>query len=94
MSRIIQVSLSEGAYAELEREARATGASLSEQAAAILEERFGRPWPQRPDGDRKQSARERFEQHFGEVDLGHPTGTDNEAIDRDIVNEYAQRRAE
>jgi hypothetical protein len=36
----------------------------------------------------KQAARAEFERHFGEVDLGHPTGTDNEQIDTDLAREY------
>lgn len=39
--------------------------------------------------EEEQSARERFERHFGEVDLGCATGTDNAQIDADIAREYA-----
>ncbi|MBA2245580.1 MAG: SH3 domain-containing protein [Gemmatimonadetes bacterium] len=35
-----------------------------------------------------QAARERFERHFGEVDLGYATGVDNEQIDTDLASEY------
>jgi len=34
-------------------------------------------------------ARERFERHFGAVDLGYPTGADNPAIDGDLARAYA-----
>ena len=34
-------------------------------------------------------ARERFERHFGAVDLGYPTSADNEEIDADLEREYA-----
>ena len=34
------------------------------------------------------SARERFEQHFGEIDLGYSTGCDNDEIDADLAREY------
>lgn len=37
----------------------------------------------------KQVARERFERHFGEVDLGYATGVGNEEIDADLAQEYA-----
>jgi hypothetical protein len=36
-----------------------------------------------------QVARERFERHFGSVDLGYATGTDNEEIDADLARAYA-----
>jgi hypothetical protein len=39
--------------------------------------------------EERQKARERFESHFGEVDLGHPTGIDNEQIDEDLARAYA-----
>ena len=38
----------------------------------------------------RQAARTRFERHFGEVNLGAPTGADNDGIDADLAREYAQ----
>ena len=35
------------------------------------------------------AARERFERHLGAIDLGYPTGVDNEQIDADPAREYA-----
>jgi antitoxin YefM len=37
----------------------------------------------------KQAARERFESHLGEVDLGYATGVDNEQIDAELARAYA-----
>ena len=37
----------------------------------------------------KKAARERFERHFGKVNLGRATGADNEGIDADLVRAYA-----
>lgn len=39
------------------------------------------------DQHRQKSAR--LEDLFGSVSLGHPTGADNETIDRDLAQEYA-----
>lgn len=36
-----------------------------------------------------QALRQRFEHHFGAVDLGHPTGADNAIIDADLARAYA-----
>lgn len=36
----------------------------------------------------QKAARERLQQHFGAVNLGYPTGTDNESIDTDLAREY------
>ncbi len=35
-----------------------------------------------------QAARQRFRRHFGAVDLGYATGTDNDLIDADLEREY------
>lgn len=40
------------------------------------------------------SARERFERHFGEIDLGYATGLDNEQIDADLAREYSATHGE
>ena len=42
----------------------------------------------------KQKARERFESHFGEIDLGYSTGIDNERIDEDLAREYVDTHEE
>jgi len=42
----------------------------------------------------KQKARERFESHFGEIDLGYSTGIDNESIDEDLAREYIDTHEE
>lgn len=36
----------------------------------------------------KQQARERFESHFGALNLGYATGVDNEQIDADLAQAY------
>lgn len=38
----------------------------------------------------KQAAQARFEQHFGSVNMGTPTGTENDAIDADLAREYGE----
>ncbi len=42
----------------------------------------------------KQAARERFESHFGAVNLGHATGVDNAGIDADLARAYADSHEE
>jgi hypothetical protein len=86
VSRTIKVHLSDEAYTELQRMAHVAGSSPSDEAAASLEHCFGGRGTSH--GGEKQAARERFERHFGEVDLGCPTGTDNETIDADLAAEY------
>jgi predicted DNA-binding antitoxin AbrB/MazE fold protein len=38
-----------------------------------------------------EAARQRFEQCFGSVDLGHPIGIDNTTIDADLAREYGPK---
>lgn len=90
MSHILTVELSEGAYAVLQRHAQAVATTPAEFAVAVLEQRFGaadkRGKLGHPTTEADQrAARERFERHFGAVNLGHPSGVDNEAIDADLV---------
>jgi hypothetical protein len=86
MGQTIKVKLTDAAYAALQRQAQAAGTTPSGEAACSLEQHFGGVSPR---GDREQrAARERFERHFGEIDLGYATGTDNQSIDADLAREY------
>jgi len=93
MSQNLTVELSDEAYAALRRQAQVTGASLSDVAAASLERQF-KGTGALGTGAEMQAARERFERHFGEVNLGHPTGADNESIDADLAREYSSTHGE
>ncbi len=94
MSQILTVKLSDVTYSALQQQAAVTGASAAELAAATLEQRYGSsnascasrtPMSE----EEKQTARQRFERHFGSLNLGYATGVDNEAIDRDLARTYA-----
>src|SRR5688500_17565662 len=93
MSQPLTVELSNAAYAALQAQARAAARTPAEVAAAALEQRVGvlagTSEPAKPTTEaEKQGARARFERHFGAVNLGHPTGADNEAIDADLAAAY------
>jgi hypothetical protein len=86
MSHPLTVELSDTAYSELQVRASAAARSPAQLAAAALEQHFANPDGSRANGQpateaEKQAARERFERHFGAVNLGHATGVDNEGID-------------
>jgi hypothetical protein len=94
MSHPLTVELSDAAYAALQLHAQAAAQSPAELAAAALEQRFGAPGATHVSGRptmeaEKQAARERFERHFGAVNLGQATGADNEGIDADLARAYA-----
>ena len=88
MGQSLTVELSDEVYAALRRQAKAAGTSLARVAAASLERQFKGTGTLPTDAE-KQAARERFERHFGEVNLGHPTGAENESIDADLAREYS-----
>ena len=87
MSQNLNLELSDEAYAALRRRAQATGTSPAQLAAAALERQLSVCDMPRTDAD-KQAARERFERHMGEINLGDATGADNDRIDADLAAEY------
>jgi hypothetical protein len=94
MSQTLTLELSDEVYIAILRHAKTAGMSPAHWIASTLEQQYSnsRAWQlaraQRTEAE-KQVARERFERHFGEVDLGYATGVDNEQIDADLAREYA-----
>ncbi len=58
-------------------------------AALILDELAEIPLRDLP-----QQKQQSLEDLFGSVSLGHPTGADNESIDRDLAREYGATHEE
>jgi hypothetical protein len=91
MSHALTIELSDTTFNTLKLHAQAAAQSPAELAAAALEQRFGIP---KSNGAQETSEREtkdmheRFERHFGAVNLGHATGVDNEGIDADLARAY------
>ncbi|MSQ92930.1 MAG: hypothetical protein EXR98_00060 [Gemmataceae bacterium] len=96
MSQSLSLELSDKVYATIRQQAETAGTSPAQVVVAALEERFnGNTTKADPRTEaEKQAARDRFECHFGAVNLGYPTGTDNEAIDADLAREYADNHEE
>ncbi len=67
-------------HERLKRQARQNRRSLNNEVIVLLEQALARSAP--------EAAGNRLEQHFGTVDLGRPTGTDNEQIDADLARAY------
>jgi hypothetical protein len=88
MRHPLTVQLSDEAYAALKVRADAISQSLAEVAAAVLEQQFAAINRKKLSDDERRVAREQLRRHFGAVDLGHPTGTDNAVIDADLAREY------
>ncbi len=90
MRQTLSIELSSEAFGALRRAAEAAGTSPARLATTSLEQQFRAQADLPPSTEaEKQAARERFERHFGEVDLGYATGVDNEGIDADLASAYA-----
>src|SRR5712692_6830187 len=94
MSQTLILELSEEIYTIIKRQAEAAGTSPAHWLAKTLEQQYGPTHTRQSAGARhtaaeQQAARERFERHFGAVDLADAIGADNEQIDADLAREYA-----
>lgn len=99
MSHSLTVQLSDAVYAALQQQAQSFSQSPAEAAAAALEQHFSalegasRNGRLMSEADRP-AARQRFERHFGAVNLGHATEIDSESIDADLARSYADTHEE
>jgi len=81
----LAIQLSERAFSVLSSEALAAGKTPEELAAAVVESIYAGNRIVSPDAE---AARVRFEKCFGSIDMGHPIGIENEAIDADLARAY------
>lgn len=81
MSKQLVLELPEDVYERLQRVAKSTGQSLEDWAKKRLE-------LDKLSESEKKAKIGKVRRHFGEVDLGYPTGADNEKIDADLAKEY------
>jgi hypothetical protein len=89
MSQTLILELSDEVYTTIQRQAESAGTSPAHWLATALEQQYGPRHTQQPRTAAEQhAARVRFEQHFGEIDLPHAVGADNEHIDADLAREY------
>ncbi len=93
MSQTLTLELDDEVYATIERRARRHGTSAARWLATALHRSEDLLRKIGISGASIQTVtpregRERFERHFGEIDLGRPTGTDNERIDDDLAKAY------
>jgi hypothetical protein len=94
MSQTLILELSDEVYTAIQRQAESAGTSPAHWLATTLEQRYGLQHMgqsvRKPRTAAEQhTARVRFEQHFGEIDLPDAIGADNEQIDADLAREYS-----
>ncbi|NEQ21347.1 MAG: hypothetical protein F6K28_19415 [Microcoleus sp. SIO2G3] len=94
MTRILTLELNDQIFTAIQRQAEAIGIPPEQLAATLLEHRFGQVFKLLLPEAEKETARARFERHFGTLNLEHPTDLDNESIDADLVREYANTHEE
>ena len=91
MSTVVTLELPDNVYQPLVRVAEKTGKPLEEWILAQL-------WAYMPRVVLSEwevaEAMARLMGHAGAVNLGHPTGADNESIDVDLAQEYGSRHEE
>jgi len=86
MSQILRLEIPDTLFAELNRQAVSEGSDPATVATSALKEHFHSQSPPLRDA----MAASAFRGLFGAVDLGHPTGLDNDSLDADLVKEYAR----
>jgi hypothetical protein len=81
MAHELTLELPDEVFQPLARAAARAGQSLEQWATAQLQASAAA-------ADRRAADLARLLQHAGAVDLGKPTGANNEAIDADLAREY------
>ncbi len=94
MTQILTLELNDQIFTAIQRQAEAIGVSPEWLAATLLEQQFGQVLKLLLPEAEKETARARFESHFGTLNLEHPTDLHNESIDADLVREYASTHEE
>ena len=87
MAKQLVLELPENVYEQLQKVASSTGQSIEDWA----KRRLGLGQLSKSE---KEVKRGKVRHHFGAVDLGYPTGADNEKIDEDLAKEYADTHEE
>ena len=89
MSQILTLEISEQVFAAIQKQAAKAGVAPEHLAALLIEQQFT-PTSELPaDEANRETARTRFERHFGTLNFDNTTSFDNESIDADLAKEYA-----
>jgi hypothetical protein len=87
MSQIVTLEIRDDLYAVLSNQAEIAGIPLSEWITVTLEQQNDL-LERTKNKVEKEAARQRFRHHAGSIDLGYPTGADNQSIDTDLIQAY------
>ena len=93
MSKTLTFEIADEVHDALQRIAARTGRPFEELVLQWLLKY--RPKPRPPlSKEEREAAMQRLGRHMGAQNLGHPTGADNESIDRDLAREYGSTHEE
>jgi uncharacterized protein len=87
MSQVVTLELSDEVCTALKKKAENAGISLSEWIQVSLDQQSGLSSQLKTEAG-NETARQRFRHHAGAIDLGYPTGADNDNIDADLIKAY------
>ncbi|XFA73540.1 hypothetical protein RYO59_001788 [Thermosynechococcaceae cyanobacterium Okahandja] len=89
MSQQLTLEISDEVYADLQRQASAVGISITEWIVTVLSQQRAVASRAMLSIEQQELARQKFKSHAGAISLGYATGIDNEGIDTDLANAYA-----
>jgi hypothetical protein len=89
MSQQLTLEISDEVYADLQCKANAVGISITEWIVTVLSRQGTVASRVVLSLEQQEKARQKFKSHAGAISLGYATGIDNEAIDADLANAYA-----
>lgn len=82
------ISSSDEVYADLQHKASEIGISITEWIVTILSRQDAVASRVVLSPEQQEQARQKFKGHAGAISLGYATGTNNEAIDADLAQQF------
>ena len=89
MSRQLVLEINDDIYLKLQHQANAARLSVSELLTTQINRQYGLLSDSNLSNAVEQEARQRLLSYAGTINLGYPTGIDNESIDADLARAYA-----
>ncbi len=89
MSQQLILEINDDIYLKLQRQASAVSLSVSALITTQINRQYGILSAANLSNEVEQEARQRLLGYAGSINLGYPTGIDNESIDADLAKAYA-----
>ncbi len=89
MSQQLVLEINDDIYLKLQHQANVARLSVSELLTTQINRQYGILSTANLNNEVEQEARQRLLSYAGTINLGYPTGIDNESIDADLAKAYA-----